>query len=102
MNYLLKAIKNLRPNSSFSVEDTFESLVWLSDGEPPDKSEVEEEILKLQNEYKKLQYQRDRKQKYLPVEEQLDMLYHDIINNSLTTGEWVHHISSIKLNYPKK
>ena len=102
MDYLLKAIKNLRPNSSFSIEDTFESLKWLSEDSPPSKKEVEEEILKLQNEYKKLQYQRDRKQKYLPVEEQLDMLYHDIINNSLTTGEWVRHISSIKLNYPKK
>lgn len=103
MDYLLKAIKNLRPTCSFGVEDTYESLIWMCDEhEPPSKEEVEKEIIRLKEEYKNTQYQRDRKENYPTVEEQLDMLYHDILNDTLKSGQWVHKISSIKSNYPKK
>ena len=42
---------------------------------------------------------------YLPIESQLDQLYHDMTNGKLgvgaTTGEWYVGISSVKTAFPK-
>lgn len=46
MNYLVKAIKKLRPNSEFSVSnDDYSTIKWdLLDGEAPTKAEVDAAI----------------------------------------------------------
>ena len=35
---------------------------------------------------------------YAPVQEQLDMQYNDVLNNTTT---WLDHITKVKLNNPK-
>lgn len=98
------AIESLFPGSKWTVSNNeYDTLCWLEEDLPcPSKKEIEQKIEKLKEEYKNTQYKRDRKQNYPPIEEQLDMLYHDIMNNSLENGEWLKQISSIKSNYPKK
>lgn len=46
-------------------------------------------------------YDYSRKYEYPTIQDQLDMLYHDIKNNNLNNGEWINAIEKIKQNYPK-
>lgn len=42
-----------------------------------------------------------RRYEYPSLQEQLDMLYHDIKNNNLNNGEWINTIDKVKEIYPK-
>lgn len=93
-----------------SQEETFEvhpDLFWVEGPESIEDGKTEAEYV-YDNEEIKLKkitepsYESKRRSNYPPIEEQLDMLYHDIMNNSLESGEWIKQISSIKSNYPKK
>ncbi len=46
-----------------------------------------------------LGYRQNRELAYPPLAEQLDMIYHDMVNH---TTVWKDFISSIKKQYPKK
>ena len=70
----------------------------FSDTKPYTWSEVSAEKALLQTEYDNNQYQRDRANDYLPIEEQLDMQYWDKING---TNNWETMIAEIKARYPK-
>lgn len=43
-----------------------------------------------------------RKVAYGLIEDQLDMLYHDLQAGSLENGNWVQHITNVKNNIPKQ
>lgn len=45
-----------------------------------------------------LTYEDERRREYLPIAEQLDMLYWDKING---TTNWQDHIDEVKAKYPK-
>ena len=52
---------------------------------------------KAANEYKK-----KRREAFTAIQEQLDMLYHDLVAGKLdATGEWAKHIKSVKDANPK-
>ena len=64
-----------------------------------EKQPTQAELRALAEEYEnKTTYQRKRQEEYPPVEEQLDMLYHDKVNGTET---WLTTINSIKTKYPK-
>jgi len=46
-------------------------------------------------------YRSERKKDYPDYGDQLDMLYHDIMNDTLGDGEWVKTIKGVKEKYPK-
>jgi hypothetical protein len=98
MNYLLKAIKNLRPNSSFSIEDTYDSLKWFSEDFPPTKKEVEEEILRLENEYKKTKYKELRKNEYPDIIEYIDGV---VKGDQQQIQNYINKCLEVKKKYPK-
>ena len=52
MNYTALAIQTLSPNSEFVItNEDYSSIIWHWEGEPPSKSKVEAEIIKIkQNE----------------------------------------------------
>lgn len=96
MNFIFNAIRNLRPLSSFGVEDSYESIIWNDENtQPPTKNEVEEEVKRLEKEYFNLEYSRKRKEEYPSIEQQLDDLYH------LGYDGWKSKIFEIKSKYPK-
>jgi hypothetical protein len=96
---IIKALMNIRPGAMWDLEGTtYEGLVWKDDSPKPTKKEVDDELLRLVDEYKKTEYQRSRKTEYPNIEEQLDMLYWDKING---TDNWVSSIQKIKQKYPK-
>lgn len=49
MNYLIKAINNLRPSSEFSFTDNdYSTIQWhVLDGTAPTKKQIEDEIAKI-------------------------------------------------------
>lgn len=93
------AILSLRPGYVWNlIGEEYEGLEWLSPNGKPTKAEVIEELNRLNEEYDSLEYQRLRKEEYLPLEEQLDMIYWDRING---TNNWINHIQTVKTNNPK-
>lgn len=64
-------------------------------------NQIQTEIRRLQLEYDSQQYQRNRKEKYPSIGDQLDKLYHDIKSGNLESGTWITAIESVKNQYPK-
>ncbi len=50
------------------------------------------------DEWKRLRYVHFRKAAYLPIEEQMDIAFHDRVND---TSNWFEHVSEVKAKYPK-
>ena len=95
---ITEAIRNLKPGANFCVNgDTYEGLVWHDENElpPPTEEEVQVEIERLQQEYEYNQYQRDRASEYPPIQDQLDVLYHQGYDG------WKASIDEVKNKYPK-
>jgi hypothetical protein len=70
---------------------------------PPSNKDVYIEWKKLFDEYSTKVYSIKRKCEYPLLEEQLDALYHDIMNNNLTAnGRFCKLISEVKKEYPKQ
>jgi excinuclease UvrABC helicase subunit UvrB len=93
------ALHSLVPDLEFVISnDSYESInfVNIPEGKDiPSKEEVEEEVKRLQKEYDNLEYQRLRKDEYPPIEDQLDMIYHQGIEG------WKTEIDKVKNKYPK-
>jgi hypothetical protein len=91
------ALQSLKSGAEWILRgDNYEGLEWLDKTQtPPTKEEVEAEIARLQKEWEQTQYQRDRKQEYPSIEEQLDLLYHEGYDG------WKEKITEVKNKYPK-
>jgi phosphoglycolate phosphatase-like HAD superfamily hydrolase len=95
---IAKALHSLAPTAQWSLIGTdYENLNWINGNgyEMPTKEEVEEEIQRLQEEYEYNQYQRDRKNEYPSIEDQLDLLYHQGYEG------WKQEIDRVKEMHPK-
>lgn len=94
---LSEAIYSLRPNAEFSMwGDDYETIEWLNDSiAKPTFEEVKAEQQRLQVEYDKLNYQRQRFNAYPSIEEQLDIMFHSGFD------AWKATIQAVKDQYPK-
>jgi len=94
------AISSLRPGAMWSLRDkAYSGLVWRDDAqEKPAEQEVLDEIDRLELVKESLNYRRARREEYLSLEEQLDLIYWDNVNGS---ANWVDHVASVKANHPK-
>jgi len=95
---IIKAVLSLRPGAEFTVNgDAYEGLIWFNENElpPPTEEEVQVEIERLKAEYENNQYQRDRASEYPPIQDQLDVLYHQGYDG------WKASIDEVKNKYPK-
>lgn len=95
---IVHAIHSLRPGASWSLNgDTYDGLWWSDENDlpPPTQEEVEAEVARLQQEYERNQYQRDRAKEYPSIEDQLDVLYHQGYDG------WKAIVDEVKNKYPK-
>ena len=93
----IKAIQKLVPNAVFDIEgEDYDKIKWYESNKEklPSKSEVDAEIVRLEQEFKDTQYQRDRAKVYDPIPEQLDQIYHDM-------DGWKAKVKAVKDKYPK-
>jgi hypothetical protein len=76
-----------------------ETVQWhgSADTKPTD-AEIKAEVDRLDAEYDSLEYGRTRASEYLPIGDQLDMQYKDLINGTTT---WKDHVAKVKLDNPK-
>jgi len=90
------AIKAINPSAEFTINaEDFEQITWLNGTAPISKSDIEAKQAELQTAYDAKQYQRDRKEEYPAIEDQLDEIYHNGIN------AWKATIKVTKDKYPK-
>lgn len=98
------AIKNLRPTSTFSVGDTYDTLNWQDNfTSPPTKVEVDAEVARLTNQWTSTEYQRVRATQYPNVTDQLDMLWHAMDSGALPrVDSFYDAIKAVKDANPKQ
>ena len=95
---IINSLQSLRPGASWSISDeNYETLWWSNENElpPPTEEEINQEIERLQQEYERNQYQRDRAKEYPSIEDQLDTLYHQGYDG------WKAMVDEVKNKYPK-
>tara|TARA_Y100000401_G_scaffold102313_1_gene92502 strand:+ start:140 stop:478 length:339 start_codon:yes stop_codon:yes gene_type:complete len=98
------AIKALRPTSSFSlIANDYSTLMWNdSENAAPSESDVNAKLTELTTSYNAKSYQNVRETKYPSVEEQLDLLYHDMLaDKGDKTGDWFAAVKKVKDDNPK-
>jgi len=92
----IDAIVSLKPGAKWSF--AADTLEWLdSEQTEPSSDDIAAEVTRLQGVYDNNDYQRTRADAYPKIGDQLDSLYHDILNNKLDkTGTWFTGITDVK------
>jgi hypothetical protein len=97
MTDINKAIKALRPNSSFGVSG--DRIKWNDpDNKQPTETEINDKIVELKAEYDALAYSRKRASEYPSNGDQWDMIYKDNKNSTTTHADAVE---AVKTKWPK-
>lgn len=98
----------VRTGAWFSWTDyknkTYANLIVVDGGSKPSEKECMDGLASLQAEWDKnnAEYIKKRRSEYSSIEDQLDMLYKDIVAGKLdTTGTWATHIKAVKDANPK-
>ena len=98
------AIQYLTPGCKYDLSaenGSYHFLEWQHDSKPPTKEEIQAELLREVGVYEYYVYERNREKQYPDLKEQLDMLYHDIMEDNLNNGRWIQTITAIKESNPK-
>jgi hypothetical protein len=73
---ITKAIRKINPNATFKyIDEDIDTIEWLSETPPISKADIEAKMLEVQVEHNATQYQRDRKEEYPTIGDQLDALW---------------------------
>jgi hypothetical protein len=101
---IVAALNSLRPNAIWILRGTeYSGIDWKdSIQSKPTQEEIDAEIIRADEEYIRLEYQRNRAVEYPDVKEQLDMLWHAIDNGTLDkSSDFYTALKSIKDQHPK-
>ena len=95
---IIESILKIKPDAQVTVLDNDIDRIKWSDGNPTNitKKQILDKQTELQTEYDNKQYQRDRKEEYPTIEDQLDDIYHNGV------AGWKKTIKAIKDKYPKE
>ena len=101
---LSTAILAINSEAQFSINgEDVNQITWYNNTTPISVNDIEAKQAELQSDYDAKQYQRDRATEYPQLKEQLDKLYHDINNGTLTTsGGFFTALDAVKNKYPKE
>ena len=98
------ALKSLRPGASWALRgQEYSGLEWRDDTqEKPSEQDILDEIERLKPLREQLQYRSQRKDEYPPIEDQLDMLWHEMDQgNTPKSASFYNAIKAVKDKYPK-
>ena len=97
MMYIPDALKSLRPNSKWIVEN--EKVTWLDTNQSqPTEAEIEAEIASLQAEYDAQAYARSRASEYPPITDYLDGV---VKGDQAQIDAYIAACQAVKAKYPK-
>ena len=75
---------------------------WTCKTPQPSDEAIQAKLKELENDYDAKKYQRDRAPNYPAIQEQLDLLYHDMTaGKGDKTGEWYKAVNKVKTDNPK-
>lgn len=97
----VKIINNIRPDAKWHCKGgvEYDNLIWEDDSiSKPSREEYENEFNRLVDEFKSLEYQRQRVTEYPPIGDQLDALFHA----GVFPPEMAEKIQEVKDKYPKQ
>jgi len=77
---------------------TVDNVITKFPGGIPTQEDQDTWIAEYETYLASVKYKEDRKKEYFPIEDQLDMQYHDLIDETTT---WKDHIEVVKNKYPK-
>ena len=99
----LDAIMAIKPEGgALGVSVTNETDIDWGSQSPISDADIEAKRKELQDAEDALAYQDARKKAFEEIEDQLDLLYKDLIAGKLdATGEWAKHIAKVKADNPK-
>jgi len=96
MTDILNAILAINPKAKVTViDEDIDNIIWDAEEVPITKEDILAKQTQLKNEYIANEYQRQRKEEYPALEDQLDDLYHNGIDG------WKATIKAVKDKYPK-
>ena len=97
--FIDKAMFSIRPNASYRMGKTYDSLHWLSkDQVKPTEAEFDTALANIQSEYSAQEYARNRQEEYPSNGDQWDMIYKDMKNSTTTHADAVE---VVKTKWPK-
>ena len=102
---IIEAILKINPNAIVHVRgsdiNTCE-MEWLEGTTPISKADIKAKMDEMVNEPEQSNYAQQRRNAYPEIGDQLDLLYKDIVNGTLTSsGEFAKAIKATKDKYPK-
>ena len=97
MTDIMSAILAINPSAEVSVNDEdINQITWLNDTPVISQADIVSKQTELRTEYDNKKYQRDRKEEYPDIRDQLDDIFHNGIEG------WKTSIQVIKTKYPKE
>lgn len=91
---IAQALQNIRPGAQWVLRG--EEIEWLDAVQSrPSDMEIAAEVARLETEYIKNEYQRERAKAYPSFADQFDLLYHGGLD------AWKAAIDAVKTRYPK-
>lgn len=101
MPNVFSAVQSLVPNAELSIEETYESILWLDDRPQPSKAEVDAELARQQAEWDRTEYQRLRAAEYPPLTDLADAIYWQQQGDDSKMTAYVAACEAVKAKYPK-
>lgn len=97
---IVDALQSLVPNSKWTVgNNNYKELCWLDEEKScPSEEEIEQEIIKLQQEYENLKYQILREKEYPDFTEYLDGI---VKGDQEQIQNYINKCLAVKAKYPK-
>lgn len=91
-----EVLQSLRPLAEWTAQESYESIIWHDTVQTkPTKEEFDAELLRLNQWYDSIEYQRQRAREYPSWQDQMDLLYHGGYDG------WKTAVDAVKNKYPK-
>ena len=105
MTDIIRAIKSINPNAEVSVGgNDVNDITWHNGTTPIPKADIEAKMNEMANEPEQSNYAEQRRNAYLPIGDQLDMLWHSIDQDPQLKSKYFDFyeaIKAVKVKYPK-
>lgn len=97
----VQAILSLVPKAEITVRD--DVVEWINPSVAPVTDEqIEQELVRLQQQYEANEYQRKRQVEYPPLSELADALYHQQNGDDTKMTAYLAKVEAVKQKYPKE
>ena len=100
MTTITDAILKINPNAKVTViNNDVDQITWLDGTAVISKSDIVAKQAELKTAFDALNYSRNRAKAYPSIEDQMDMQYKDLLNDTTT---WKDAVAKVKSDNPKE